>query len=174
VVRQRRIWENLGQIGSLIHGTPTIEYAIGVIRRIGIGDSKTRSQRQSDLEKHGEGRTHFKAVGRLLDILKAAEWNAFPNIPIHVNWNLATLTTQGEYYHEFDIYGYKQHSNGLISQLIVEIDGSSHEKPKQKNRDKTAEEYAAFFLPDAKFKRIDISLLLNPNVADKNILELLR
>ena len=82
-----------------------------------------------------------------------------------------------KYYHEFDIYAKKEHSKGSYgtqSELIVEIDGSSHEKPKQKNRDKTAEEYAAFFLPDAKFKRIDISLLLNPNIADKNILELLK
>ena len=134
-----------------------------------------RSQRESETFRHGEGKTHEKAKRRLVDILKNDGWTTWCDIPFWVE--TTSLVQRNSYYHEFDIYAKKEYSKGRYgtqSELIVEIDGSSHDRPKQKNRDKTAEEYAAFFLPDAKFKRIDISLLLNPNVADANILDLLK
>jgi len=133
-----------------------------------------REQQQSKLEKHGEGKYHEKAKERLAEILRGEGWNVLVDAILDVTRIWISIADEKRYYHEFDVLGWKKHSNGLISEFIVEIDGSSHEKKKQKNRDKTAEEYAAFFLPDVKFKRIDISLLLNPNIADRNILELLK
>ena len=139
-----------------------------------------REQRQSETFRHGEGKTHKKAKDRLRFMLIAEGWEVIPDADFSVfcyldDKNLTHAFKQ--YYHEFDIYAKKEHSKGRYgtrSELIVEIDGSSHEKKKQQNRDRTAEEYAAFFLPDCVFRRIDISILLNPNIADKNILDLLK
>ena len=130
-----------------------------------------RAQRQSDLEKHGEGRDHERAKNRLVEILEKESWEVHPDMGLSVSCMFEIIK---EYYHEFDVYARKKHDNGLTSELLTEIDGRSHERPKQKNRDRTAEEYAAFFLPDCVFRRIDISILLNPNVADANILDLLK
>ena len=136
-----------------------------------------RSQRESETFRHGEGTVHERAKFRLRDILSDDRWDVVPDYPLKVQVQQGPWRHMKDirrYQHEFDIYAEKAHDNGLQSELIVEIDGSSHQKRIQQNKDRKAEDYAAFFFPDAKFKRIDIGILLNPNVADANILDLLK
>ena len=144
-----------------------------------------REQQQSKTFKYGEGDAHRKGRERLMDILRNDGWQVFADAKLNVAWSFDSQNGESlkyrqpllDYYHEYDTYARKEHSKGRYgtqSELIVEIDGVSHERRIQQNRDKNAERYANFLLPDCKFKRIDISLLLNPNIADKNILELLK
>ena len=138
--------------------------------------SFNRTQRQSEGFRHGEGTIHTKARERLEFMLRHAGWEVHPNCGITVSsalinmWGHALKRTS--YDKEFDTYSTKKHDNGLTSELIIEIDGKSHNSKVQQGKDKTAEEYAAFFLPDARFVRIDIAILLNHNISDKSILEM--
>lgn len=125
-----------------------------------------QAQRKSDLIKHGEGAAHEKARLRLGNILINNGWEIYPNSVLKVNAEVESeppacwLFHDTNYYHEFDIYCRKEHDNGLVSELIIEIDGSSHNSKIQQGKDKTAEQYARFFLPDARFVRIPIEALL--------------
>jgi hypothetical protein len=139
-------------------------------------------QRASEGFKHGEGTPHGKAKDRLICILGFNGWFVYPDAIFQCAFYLrnkegSTLKSNTKkhamgYYHEFDIYANKLHSNGLTSELIVEIDGKSHDSEVQQGKDKTAEEYAAFFLPDARLVRMDIGILLNHAISDNAILEM--
>jgi len=141
-----------------------------------------REQQESKTFKYGEGDAHRKGRERLMDILRNDGWQVFADAKLNVAWSFDSQNGESlkyrqpllDYYHEYDTYARKKHKNGLTSELITEIDGVSHERRIQQNRDKDAERYANFLLPDVRFRRIDIGILLNPNVADANILDLLK
>jgi hypothetical protein len=129
-----------------------------------------REQQKSKTFKHGAEGPHRKAQDRLALILVNEGWTVYPDSPLAVRWDLTShngIVLHGcpynlPYYHEFDIYATMKHRDlGLTSELIVEIDGSFHDSKVQQGKDKIAEEYAKFFLPDAWFKRIGIELLID-------------
>jgi len=137
-----------------------------------------REQQKSKLPRKGETESHIKARERMEKMLEKAKWYVKSDCPLAVFFYFTDklgnrirgepVKGEPEYYHEYDIYARKKHNNGLTSEMIIEIDGSSHDKPTQKGRDSIAENYAAFFLPDARFIRIPISLLLNQNMNMSN------
>ena len=143
-----------------------------------------REQQKSKLIRKGEGTAHIKAKTRLVNILIDNGWEVFPDA---IFSNRCMLMSQNDipllnrhtcfYYHEFDIYAIKDHGNGLASQLIIEIDGSSHNSKVQQGKDRTAEAYAHFFLPDAIFRRIPIDELIgrrrstNKEIIEDHIIE---
>lgn len=150
-------------------------------------------QRKSELVKHGPGDAHEKAKDRLVNILMDNGWECFPDAIFDVQFSLRSQEAyrlqkpeSSRYYHEFDIYARKDVPIGgggkyrLQSELIIEIDGTNEKgshseeiekiidlpnrkKKKQDNRDHTVEEYAAFFLRDARFIRIPIEHVLGRN-----------
>ena len=129
-----------------------------------------REQQKSKLERKGEGASHEVAKTRLVKVLMNCGWEVFPDHKFSVFCYMDS--TDGctekykDYYHEWDIYCRKDHDNGLMSEKIFEIDGSSHEKKKQQNRDDTAEKYAEFFLPNCNLYRIDIADLIGKHSLD--------
>lgn len=146
-----------------------------------------REKEKSKLSKYGEGKTHTKASLRLGQILIDDGWEIFPNAFLSMRWYLKSETGQNlkpqqnnheedtiDFYHPFDMYAIKEHTNGLTSELIVEIDGSRHEKKGVKNRDKTVKEYANFLLPNALFARLDIAILINQNISDTSVLHMIK
>lgn len=138
-----------------------------------------REQQKSKLPKKGEGTIHFKAKERLGFILEKRDWICLPEAYFYASFKLeypeyppSTIYKSSEYRHHFDIYAYKHHDNGLTSEMLLEIDGSSHNSQVQQGKDRTAQEYAAFFLPDARFVRLDIAMLLNYSISDQSICDL--
>ena len=132
-----------------------------------------REQQKSKLEKHGEGPSHEKAKTRLVNILIDNGYEVFPDTKLDCSFNIEsqngyTVDTNA-YHHEFDIYAKKEHDNGLVSELIIEIDGSSHNSKVQQGKDLTARKYAEFFIPDAEFIRIDIGTALDNDLTMKMI-----
>ena len=123
-----------------------------------------QAQRKSELVKHGETESHEKAKTRLVNILMDNGWEVMPDTSLHITSVLRSdehsRLWDNDYYHEFDIYCRKRHDNGLVSELILEIDGSSHDSKVQQGKDKTAYDYASFFLPDARFHRVPIEFLI--------------
>ena len=130
-----------------------------------------REQQKSKLEKHGEGTSHKKAKMRVLTMLEQAGWTVTPDALLMVSSNFNDAETWTGYKHEFDIYATKKHDNGLTSQLIIEIDGKAHDSKVQKGKDIIAENYAKFFLPDARFGRIPIGLLRSKTISDEAVLK---
>ena len=128
-----------------------------------------REKYKSQLEKHGPGEAHTRAQDRLVKILMDAGWEVFPDSRFHCDYHFYSQNNEplkewvDAYYHEFDIFARKEHSNGLKTEKIFEIDGSSHEKKKQQNRDDTAQRYAEFFLPDCPVYRVPIDELIGKN-----------
>lgn len=133
-----------------------------------------REKYKSQLEKHGPGESHTKAQDRLVKVLMDCGFEVFPDtiftcsFCLESNNGYTIMKTNMErtnvgYYHEFDIYCRKEHEFNLKTEKIFEIDGSSHEKKKQQNRDDTAEKYAEFFLPDCPVYRVPIEELIGPH-----------
>lgn len=140
-----------------------------------------REQQQSKLPKRGPTKSHEKAKDRMVVAMMDTGWEVLPDAVLACTWGLKSQNntllrpspdeyTRG-YYHEYDIYAFKWHDNGLQSEIIIEIDGKVHNSNQQRSRDIRAANYAAFFLPDARFIRMPIELLLNKNISDKAILE---
>jgi hypothetical protein len=131
-----------------------------------------REQQKSKLEKHGEGKAHAAANDRLVNILLDAGWEVHPNCGFTAQSALITMwgtaIKRTGYDHEWDVYAIKKHDNGLTTELIIEIDGSSHNSKVQMGKDIIAENYAKFFLPNAYFKRIPIEALIDKKVALTN------
>ena len=146
---------------------------MAILEKIGT----LRVQRKSEAMKYGEGTDHERAKTRLVNILMDNGFEVFPDAHLNVAWSLESENEQSlrermpltDYYHEFDIYCRKRHDNGLVSELIIEIDGSSHNSKVQQGKDKTAQKYAEFFLPDAEFIRIDIGTALDNDLTMKMI-----
>jgi len=139
-------------------------------------DRELREQRKSELEKKGEGPVHTKARERMEKILLDRGWTVVPGMFMAVVFRLTdmpekpyTVFKETKYKHSWDIYARKHHDYNLMSELIIEIDGGSHDGRPQQGRDKTAEEYAEFFLGDTRLVRVKIDMLLNLNNSDQYI-----
>jgi len=133
-------------------------------------------QQKSKTVKYGEGKYHAKARQRIEKALTDKGWTIQPETILWLKGALRPIYEDREfveikYRHPWDIYARKKHDNGLSSDLIIEIDGLIHESDEQKKRDKQAEEFAAFFLSDTRFVRMPISLALNLNISDGELLK---
>lgn len=110
----------------------------------------------------------------MVHILNSRDWQVYQDYPFFVEHHRGHGDTdeEGVYFrHEFDIKASKRHSNGLISTIIVEIDGKKHNSDEQQRRDRKAEAYATFFMEDVRIVRIPIDLLLNNSIPDDTIVK---
>ena len=112
------------------------------------------NQSKSNLEKKGEGEDHYNGKKILSEIFKILGWTTFleKEFRIKVNFNGEDF----EYYHQYDFYAIKKHSNKLQTEIIIEVDGQEHyDDPQQIANDRKAEEYINFLKPDIYLIRLD-------------------
>ena len=121
-------------------------------------------QRRSEVPKKGEGEVHYDSKFFISDILTKMGWQVQKEKLLSVNWRFNDETEETEVYgHLYDIYARLKHKNGLISEVIIEVDGEEHyENPTQMSNDIKAHGFINFFRPDIYFVRID------KNFVDKN------
>jgi hypothetical protein len=109
-----------------------------------------RVARKSETFKHGEGDAHSRGKHRVVQVLEdyfkynTGKKGIFKQTTIDEEYLFQTEITVGlmNYYpwpHAYDIMVKMLYTNGLKEIMAIEIDGSTHEKPKQKNNDEIAE-----------------------------------
>jgi hypothetical protein len=125
--------------------------------------SFNQAQRKSELFKHGDDiPSHNNAVAKICKLLDDKGFTVLQKYHLFVTGYLGhwTIYNEFQYEHFYDIYAEKKNSNRLITKIIVEVDGSSHDSVEQQKRDKTARLYAEFFINDVIFVRAKIGDIL--------------
>src|SRR5215212_4160234 len=120
------------------------------------------NSRQSNLEKNPVPSDHEEAIEKVANILRKNGWTVQKDNTMRAvtHWTVKDDISifkkyNQSYIHSYDISAIKQHQNGLVDYLIVEVDGSIHSKIYQHNRDERAEYNAKFSIPDVYFIRLN-------------------
>lgn len=123
--------------------------------------------------KKGEPKDHFLAKWKLLKIFRNLKWKiSLTECRLTLNWQLTDedkkfIYKKSSYDKQFDLFCVKLHDKtGLISELIIEIDGTIHDKDKQKKKDNKAKDIISFLIPDIFFIRLDKNYVLENDDTD--------
>jgi hypothetical protein len=120
-----------------------------------------QAQRKSELFRHGDDiPSHNHAVAKIVKLLSERGFIVIEKYPLFVTGYIGQWTKQFQYEHYFDTYAEKKNENRLVTKIIVEVDGSSHDSVEQQKRDKTARIYAEFFILDLIFVRLKLGDIL--------------
>ena len=124
------------------------------------------NSRKSNLDKQGEPDLHWLARVRLKRIVEELGFEVLHFLPEESKSKFPVLSVvfspfDFKYNKKFDIVAVKKLSNGIKYRLIVEIDGSIHEKPRQQNRDSYAKEIVEVLFGNIFFQRIDKQFVLD-------------
>lgn len=124
------------------------------------------NSRKGNLDKTGEPANHFIARLTIKRILEDLDFEVLHFLPEESKSKFPVLSVvfspfDFKYNKKFDIVAEKKLSNGIKYRLIVEIDGSIHDKPRQQNRDNYAKEICEVLFENIFFQRIDKQFVLD-------------
>jgi hypothetical protein len=101
-------------------------------------------QRKSDAPKFGEGDAHSRGKHRVAqvieDYVKQTKKSIFKDVMVDLEFPSFTkivfgLNNEYPWPHNYDIMLRINYINGIHKIIAIEIDGSTHEKPRQKYKD---------------------------------------
>ena len=129
------------------------------------------NSRKSNLDKIGENKPHWLAREKIKKIIEELGFEVLHFLPEESKSKLPVLSVvfapfEFKYNKKFDIVAQKRLSNGILYKVIIEIDGSIHDKPRQQNRDSYAREICEVLFENIFFQRIDKQFVLDSSDSD--------